>query len=176
MSPWRDIKSAALCNLRVLSVLRISLVFTGLLCVAGGHAADQPDPLRVTMIPELRVVDHQGNQDHYHYIPARQVSQGEEIYYTVRIVNVTSERIKHAVVVQPVPANTHLIERSVTGAGAIISYSTDGGHTFSSASDVYDVTRAYQKSPVKVTHIRWQFRHPLAPHVVVLARFRVVFD
>ena len=134
-----------------------------------------PSPLHITMMPELRVVDHYDNADHYHYVPAKQVEQGQEIYYTVRIVNVTNERIKHAVVVQPVPANTQLLDGSVTGIGAIITYSIDDGQTFIAATEAYDAANAHHVPP-RVTHIRWQFRHPLSPHVVVFARFRVVFD
>lgn len=175
MSRCRDVEFQAMRNDRIFSAWPFVLVLAALLCSVNG-LADEPAPLHITLIPELRVVDGQGSEARYHYIPAREVAAGQEIYYTVRIVNITEEKIKHAEVVVPVPANTHLVKQSVTGAGAIISYSTDGGHTFASAQDVYDIAGAYQKKPVRVTHIRWQFRHPLASHVVVLARFRVVFD
>ena len=134
------------------------------------------NPLQVTLIPELRVVEQHGNEQRITYVPAKQVSQGQEICYTVRIVNLANEKIRHAEVVQVVPANTHLVERSVTGAGALISYSIDGGRNFISAAETRDEMDDNPDKKIRITHVRWQFHHALAPHVIVLARFRVVFD
>lgn len=157
--------------------LRIFFIVITLSCFYAwcSFAMAEPSPLQVTLTPELRVVEHRGNEQQYHYVPATQVSQGGEIYYTVRIINVTNDRVRHAVVVQAIPANTHLIEDSATGAGAAISYSIDGGKNFLSATALSDATDD-SAGPLHITHIRWQFHHALAPHVMVLARFRVVFD
>jgi len=135
--------------------------------------ADVSSQLVVTMSPEIRVIERRGKDENVRYIPATEVEQGQEIYYTVRILNASNEKVKRAMVIQPVPANTRLIERSVTGAGAALSFSVDGGKNFVSLTELRNSNAG---SPPKVTHIRWQFKHPLAPHVVVLARFRVVFD
>jgi uncharacterized repeat protein (TIGR01451 family) len=132
-------------------------------------------PLQVTLIPELRVAELVGKEIRYRFVPAQQVTQGQEIYYTARITNLANEKVKHPIVDQPVPANTHLVERSVTGGGAAVSYSIDGGKNFMPSSELRSAA-ADSRTPLKITHIRWQFRHALAPHVTVLARFRVVFD
>jgi len=129
----------------------------------------------VTLSPEIRVIEQRGKDQTVHYAPAKTVEQGQQLYYTVRIVNTSNEKVKHAVVVQPVPANTSLLEKSVTGAGASLGYSIDGGKTFISLTDLRNLISGAAITP-RVTHIRWQFRHPLAPHVTVLARFCVVFD
>ena len=133
------------------------------------------NPLQVKLTPELRVVEQHGNEQRVSYVPAKIIAQGQEIYYTVNIVNLTNEKLRHAEVVQPVPANTHLVERSATGAGAAISYSIDGGKNFITATEVRSAGND-SAAHSRITHIRWQFRHALAPHVAVLARFRVVFD
>ena len=151
-----------------------------LLVTTNVFAADQVNPLpsslQITLIPEVRMVEHLNGSDHYRYVPAENVVQGQEIYYTVKIVNVGGDKLKHAIVVQPIPINTHLVEHSVTGAGATIAYSIDGGKDFLSADELQSVVDDRSPTFVRVTHIRWQFRHALASHVVVLARFRVVFD
>jgi uncharacterized repeat protein (TIGR01451 family) len=142
--------------------------------IASAASSAPSDQLIVTMLPEIRVVERHGKDQQVRYLPAKVVEQGQEIYYTVRIVNATNEKVRRAAVIQQVPANTRLVDKSVTGAGAALSYSIDGGKTFFSLAELRN-NGSVPASP-RVTHIRWQFRHPLAPHVVVLARFRVVFD
>jgi len=144
------------------------------MCAADLARADVSS-LQVTLLPELRIVESGSKEPRYRFVPAQQINQGQEIYYTVRITNRTKEKVKHATVEQPVPANTHLVERSVTGGGATISYSVDGGKTFITSSE-WRAAVSDSHAPIRITHIRWQFRHALAPHVTVLARFRVVFD
>jgi len=139
--------------------------------------AESSNQLAVTMTPEIRIVEGHGNDEKVRYVPAHQIVEGQDIYYTVRIINISNEKVKRAVVIEPVPANTRLLEKSVTGAGASLSYSIDGGKSFISAAELHNsVIEQPSTTTQKVTHIRWQFRHPLAPHVTVLARFRVVFD
>jgi len=135
--------------------------------------AESANPLLITMSPEIRIVERHGKDEQVRYVPARKVEQGQEIYYTVRIVNASNEKVRHATVVQTVPANTSLVEKSVTGAGAALTYSIDGGKNFITLTELRNVSATVTP---RVTHIRWQFRHSLAPHVTVLARFCAVFD
>jgi uncharacterized repeat protein (TIGR01451 family) len=162
----RSVSYASIKWLRVVAMLCLSASST---CVF----ADTPSPLMVTMLPEIRVIERRGKDEQVRYVPAKDVEQGQQIYYTVRIVNAGNEKVRRAVVIQPVPANTRLVDRSVTGAGATLSYSIDGGKTFLSNAELRSMN---PNTSQKITHIRWQFRHPLAPQVTVLARFRVVFD
>ena len=154
-------------------IVLIGVLVTG---VAHGVANAEVNPLQITLTPEVRKVETHGSESRVDLVPATTIPQGEEIYYTVRIVNLMNDKVKRATVVQPVPTNTHLVDHSVTGAGAAITYSVDNGRTFISASEMRDALDGHSSPQVNVTHIRWQFRHALAPHVVVFARFRVVFD
>jgi uncharacterized repeat protein (TIGR01451 family) len=164
---WFSFKFAA-CRFILMSLFSVF--------VTHGVANAEVNPLQITLIPEVRKVETHGSESRVYYVPAKTISQGEEIYYTVRIVNLANDKVKRATVVQPVPSNTHLVDRSVTGAGAAITYSIDGGKTFISAGEMRNALDDRAPLPVRVTHIRWQFRHALAPHVVVFARFRVLFD
>jgi uncharacterized repeat protein (TIGR01451 family) len=149
----------------------------GLLFAAGFSclALAAPNPLRTRLIPEIRVVETQGKETRARMIPATIIAQGTEVYYTVRATNDSNEKLRNAVIVQAVPVNTRYVDRSATGAGAAITYSIDGGKNFISASELRSAIGDNPKS-VRVTHIRWQLRHALAPHVTVFARFRAVFD
>lgn len=112
------------------------------------------------------------------FAPATTLSQGEVVYYTVRIRNPTSEYLRDVVVVQPIPANTTYAERTASGPGTDIQFSADGGTTFAPEGRVFTtdsggVQRA--ATPQDFTHIRWRLRNALAPGAVALARFQAVF-
>lgn len=108
--------------------------------------------------------------------PALQLDEGQEIFYTLRIKNPGAKPMTGVSVVQAVPHNTSYVAGSATGAGADIMFSVDGGTRFAHANQLQ-----WPGNPGKVlpasqyTHIRWQLAYPLAPHAVVLARFRAVF-
>lgn len=162
---------------RSLSVLLISI---SLSAPPLSVQANEASPLEISLQPELRVMEQHGKEVSYRYAPAHNIQQGQEIYYTVRIVNVGNESVRHAVVVQPIPLNTHYVARSATGAGALITFSIDGGKSFVTPDELQRARNQgaanASAATAKYTHIRWQLRHSLAPHAVALARFRVVFE
>ena len=151
----------------------------------GVHAATAQDTpaLEVRVQAELRVAEHDGTLVTYRYVPAKQFSQGQELYYTVRLRNVSTMAIRDAEVVQPIPEHTHYVAHSATGAGADITFSIDGGKHFAAPEQLRlsrppstDAGAAKRVTANDYTHIRWQLQHPLEPGAVVLARFRVVFN
>jgi len=112
------------------------------------------------------------------FAPATTLSQGEVVYYTVRIRNPTSEYLRDVAVVQPIPANTTYAEHSASGPGTEIQFSADGGGTFASESRVVAIDSGGAQrlaTPKDFTHIRWRLRNALAPGAVALARFQAVF-
>lgn len=156
------------------NIAALALIFCALI-VANQITSAAPNPLRITLIPELRVIDPQAKESRSRMVPATTIEQGTEVYYTVRATNESNEKLRNAVIVQAVPVNTRYVDKSATGAGASIMYSINGGKSFISASELRGVMSDSPRN-IRVTHIRWQFRHALAPHVTVLARFRVIFD
>ena len=151
--------------MKLVRQLIFGLVFWGA-CSAQAASSSQPE---LELIAESRVpVDSSG--DNYQFVPAEKLVQGQEIFYTLRIHNPTDQPLSEVRVVQALPANTHYVAGSASGAGALISLSFDGGQTFVSASGR---NAAQDKT---CTHIRWELPYALAPKVVVLARFRVVFQ
>jgi hypothetical protein len=150
--------------------------------MAFGFALDtsaQENKFEVQLLAEVKTsVNGLDNKLFAHFTPATTLSQGELVYYTVRIRNPTSEYLRDVTVVQPVPVNTMYAEHSASGPGADIQFSADGGLTFAAEdrlliTDSGGVQRT--ATPSDFTHIRWRLRNALAPGAVALARFQAVF-
>ena len=110
-------------------------------------------------------------------MPATLIKEGQEIDYTMRIVNPDTVALPAAIVIQALPTNTHYVAGSATGAGADIQFSVDGGQNFAKPGALRSpVSPERVANAAEYTHIRWQLRYPLAPKAVVLARFRAVFE
>lgn len=142
----------------------------------GDAAVNTEGATEVELIAELRL-PQPGGQGGYLYVPAIRFEQGQEIDYTVRIKNPGTMPMNEVTVVQPLPANTHYVAGSATGAGADIQFSNDGGQSFAKPTALKSASDpALPAPPSEYTHIRWQLRYPLAPKAVVLARFRAIFQ
>jgi uncharacterized repeat protein (TIGR01451 family) len=112
------------------------------------------------------------------FVAADQLHIGDEIFYTVRVRNVTSATIEAVVVIKAVPHNTEYVADSAMGPATIIGYSTDGGGTFAGQDELEVTTPSgatRRADPSDYTHLRWQLRHPLAAGATALLRFRSVF-
>jgi uncharacterized repeat protein (TIGR01451 family) len=113
------------------------------------------------------------------FAPAKVVEQGDVVYYTVRIRNVSSDYARDVMVTQRIPANTVYVPDSAAAPGAEVSFSIDGGQTFAPEGElrITDPTGVSRAAPLdQYTHIRWRLRNPLAPGAVALARFRAIFQ
>ena len=141
---------------------------------ATGALAAEAVELRTQLIAEVRETLNADERPVYRMAPAKQLSQGQVVYYTVRITNPTPVFANNVVVSQMVPANTIYMEGSAAGPGTEVEFSVDGGVSFGRPEDLKldDGTRA---PPTRYTHIRWRLRNPLAPGAVALARFRATF-
>jgi len=153
---------------------KLGLVLAIMTTFATGAWAAEAVELRTQLIAEVRETLNVQDRPVYRLAPANRLSQGQEVYYTVRITNPTPVFANNVVVSQKVPANTIYMEDSAVGPGAEIDFSIDGGVTFAPPENLKlgDGTRA---PPERYTHIRWRLRNPLAPGAVALARFRAIF-
>jgi uncharacterized repeat protein (TIGR01451 family) len=153
---------------------RLVLILAIMTTFATRGWASEAVELRTQLIAEVRETLNGQDRPVYRMVPATRLSQGQVVYYTVRITNPTPVFANNVVVSQMVPANTKYMEDSAVGPGAEIDFSIDGGVTFAPPENLKldDGTRA---PPERYTHIRWRLRNPLAPGAVALARFRAVF-
>ncbi|MBC7984745.1 MAG: DUF11 domain-containing protein [Candidatus Obscuribacterales bacterium] len=164
------------------SYLLLMAYSLSLLASATSGSADINDnstALEVRVQAERRVVisTTQGAAQ-LRYMPAEKVRDGEQIHFTLRVRNAGSEPIDDAVVVRALPHNTRYVAMSAAGPAADVSFSVDGGASFSRERELTVTTALGVKrgaDPVDYTHIRWKLRHPLVPGAVALLRFRAEF-
>jgi uncharacterized repeat protein (TIGR01451 family) len=141
---------------------------------ATGALATEAVELRTQLIAEVRETLNAQDRPTYRMVPARLLSQGQVVYYTVRITNPTPVFANNVVVNQRVPANTTYLRDSAVGPSAEVEFSIDGGVSYARPEELKlaDGTRA---PPERYTHIQWRLRNPLAPGAVALARFQATF-
>lgn len=148
-------------------------------CSLAMNTSGDETKVEVQLLAEVKInVPGPDNKPIARFAPATTLSQGEVVYYTVRIRNPTAEYLRDVQVVQPIPANTTYAEHSASGPGTDIQFSADGGLTFApearvTMNDSSGVQR--EASAADFTHIRWRLRNALAPGAVALARFQAVF-
>lgn len=146
--------------------------------LAGEAPPADPVPIDVTIsayVMEESTVDGIRKQ---RLVPASEISEGTEVYYTVAIRNVGDRPAHNVVVVKAVPTNTEYVANSATAPGATTTFSTDGGATFAAPAALVAKDadgRSVRMDPGRYTHIRWHLRYPLAPGAVAYARFRAIF-
>jgi uncharacterized repeat protein (TIGR01451 family) len=143
-------------------------------------AQEGSSPIEVTATAELReeIATADGRRV-ARFVPAVALKQGDELYFTLRIRNLTSVIAPNVTVTWPIPAHTSYREGSASGPAAHITFSADGGANFAPAGQVQktDSTGTVRKArPDEYTHIRWRLRYSLAPGAVAIARFRAVFQ
>jgi uncharacterized repeat protein (TIGR01451 family) len=178
-SGWTRKNCMRMCYL----VLAGLLMSGGVASVVDADEADGDDATKpvVTLRAELRMAQNHATQNNgsnaFQFVPATVIQEGQEIDYTVRIVNPDTVALPAAVVVQALPTHTHYVSGSAAGAGADIQFSVDGGQHFAKPAALRSpINPERVANAAEYTHIRWQLRYPLAPKAVVLARFRAVFE
>ena len=143
-------------------------------------AAEEPTSIQTTLIAELLdTLDESDGRRVQRFIPATVVTQGQVVFYTVKVRNPTSVPVRDATIVQRIPANTTYVADSAAGPSADITFSVDGAQSFWPEKELVVVkppAEPRKATPADYTHIRWQLRNALAPGAVALARFQAVFQ
>ena len=113
-------------------------------------------------------------QDHT-LVPADRVVPGDEVFYTLEIRNTGSKPLAPPTVDFAIPEHMRYIANTAVGAGADVSYSVDGGHTFDRPENLSVVPVGGDPrlaTAADYTHIRWRLKHALQAKAMALARFR----
>jgi len=98
------------------------------------------------------------------FVPAGRLEAGDEVHYTVRVRNPTSNPVNDVQVTKRLPFGLHYLPGSATGPACDIEFSADGGKTFAARTPAGDFT-----------HVRWTLRRPLPPGATAMLRFRATF-
>lgn len=96
--------------------------------------------------------------------PASLVSPGERIVYSLNIENDGAESATDLVLTMPVPSEVEFVEGSADKKGTTVSYSTDGGETYSDRLELRVITvegRSRAAQSEDITHIRWELSGPI---------------
>ena len=115
-------------------------------------------------------------QDHA-LVPADRVVPGDEVFYTLEIRNTGARPLPPPTVDFAIPEHMRYIANSAVGAGAEVSYSVDGGHTFDRPENLSVVPVGGECAPRHGSRLH---AHPLAPQArpeansMAFARFRAV--
>lgn len=154
-------------------LILVTLLMTTLATVA---QTTEGVELRTQLVAEVRETLPNREGQLFRMVPATRLSQGQAVYYTVRITNPTPVFANKVQVSQLIPANTRYLPGSASGPSTDIEFSIDGGQTFGQPENLKlddGVTRA---PPERYTHILWRLRNPLAPGATALVRFRATFN
>jgi hypothetical protein len=147
--------------------------------IAGQGAADaaQDDKISVKAIAEVAVKISQSGRETSRLQPADRVVPGDEVIYTLEIRSLSGIAQPPPTVDYPIPEHMRYVADSAVGAGAVVSYSIDGGHSFARPEELFVAGDDGQKRPATAedyTHIRWRLKHVLKGNSVAFARFRAV--
>lgn len=154
----------------------LALILAVMTTFATVSYATEAVELQTQLLAEVRESIGSRERQLFRLVPATRLSQGQVVYYTVRITNPTPIFANKVQVSQMIPANTTYLDGSAGGPGAEIEFSIDGGQSFARAQDLKLADGVTRAPPERYTHIRWRLRNPLAPGAVALARFRATFN
>jgi uncharacterized repeat protein (TIGR01451 family) len=158
----------------------ISMLMSLLLASPASYALQDTGPVELTSHAEVEVIatDASGKQS-IKRVAAAEVVPGKDVIYTLTFENVGSEPGKDIVIQNPVPEHTVYRADSAAGKDTRISFSVDGGRTFSTA-ELLTVTEADGSTRIakssEYTTVRWQYTKPLPPGNKSSVEFRVVLQ
>ena len=147
---------------------------------AGTAAPDDPGiVLTVEVKEEVSVPDEKGNVQIVHR-EVEMADPGDVLVYTLTYKNVSKSPVRDAVVNDAVPEGTILLPGSVRGDKTEVSFSVDGGKSFTAfparlqVADMHGAPVQKPAPPEAYTHIRWTAKAPLAPGESRQATFKVI--
>jgi uncharacterized repeat protein (TIGR01451 family) len=156
------------------------LVYVLLLASTSASAMQESGPIQLVSRAEVEVVETDaGGKQHIQRVAATEVIPGEDVIYTLTFENVGTESGSDIVIQNPIPAHTVYRPDSASGRNTRISFSIDGGKSFSPAG-LLTVTEADGSERIatasEYTTIRWHYTKPLQPGEKSSVEFRVVLQ
>lgn len=144
------------------------------LLAASFAAAD----LQVTIVSQKEILElNEQGEEVTRRVPVDVAVPGDEVIYTVSVVNQGEAQADQVVVTDPVPAEMAYIESSVFGpVGSVsVTYSADGGLSYLPRGDLLVQVASgevKQATPDDITHIRWLLKTPLSAGESVQVGYR----
>jgi len=153
-------------TLKIAMTLAKCLLLAGLL-LPGGNAMAQQDPIRLEHKAEQweRFTDENGVEQ-TRLVAAARVLPGEELLFTVTYTNSGNQSAENITIVNPVPEHMDYVLRSASGDDAAVTFSVDGGESFTTEQDLSITDAQGTKRPAAAedyTHVRWIVGSDVAP-------------
>lgn len=145
-------------------------------CLSLAFAAEAKPRLEISIAQEKEIVDgaHKAR-----LVPAQAAAPGDLVQYTLSYANKGDEVARDAIIDDPIPKGTTYIANSAAGAGAEVTFSSDGGKTFAAPVKLtYELrlpSGAVEKriaTPSDYTHVRFTIRQ-VPPGATGSVAFRV---
>ena len=140
----------------------VPALLTVALVAATGVPAWAKPKIEVGIAASKNIVETVNGAQTIKKVPANSATSGDTVIYTVTYKNSGSEAATNAVINNPIAKGMSYIDNSVTGPGADISFSIDGGKTFKKPSFLtYEIklpggnAEKHTARPEEYTHIRW---------------------
>jgi uncharacterized repeat protein (TIGR01451 family) len=141
------------------------------------QATGQGGHLETSIVAEKLLVPRGSSDgDGGRWVPAQRLSAGDEVHYTVRVLNPGEEAVTEVVVTKRLPFGVRYEPGSATGPGCRIELSADGGQSFATPDLPRGKTGPRKPATIEYTHVRWIMSRPLAPGATALLRFRATFS
>jgi uncharacterized repeat protein (TIGR01451 family) len=113
--------------------------------------------------------------------PPQKMVPGDEVVYTVTYTNKTAKPADDITITNPVPKHTRYRDGSAAGNNAEITFSVDGGKTFTTPEKLTVVAKdksgkegVRPAAGVDYTHVRWVIKQSVPPGQSGTVRFRAV--
>ncbi|MEO0465033.1 MAG: hypothetical protein AAF216_00710 [Pseudomonadota bacterium] len=97
-------------------------------------------------------------------VTAEEVAPGDMVVYGLNYSNDGEESAEDVSLTMPVPVEVAYVEGSATSEGLKVSFSVDGGETFTSRGDLTVTLDGESRTALAedITHIQWQFPEGIA--------------
>jgi len=139
----------------------LSAVVIFSLFLASAQGAWAKPSVVVSMSSSREFVATIGGKEAKKVLPAKSVSSGQTVIYTLKYHNEGDEKATNVVINNPIPDGAVYIPGSAVGADSEVSLSTDGGATFQPPlppGETADPTDKMAKKPVapeQFTNVQW---------------------
>jgi len=154
-------------------------IAAAVLALLAATAAIAAPRVEIAISQAKEVVQVKGDKRESRFVPAKEVTAGDVVEYTLAYKNTGDQPARDAVIDDPIPKGTSYLGASAAGEGAEITFSADGGKTFAPAARLtWQVrlpsgqTETRSATPSDYTHIRWTVRE-IAPGAAGHVTFRV---
>jgi uncharacterized repeat protein (TIGR01451 family) len=153
------------------------LSLIGMLAGPAHAAAESKQNITLKNVAEIEVeVTAPNGKKEMKREPVVKAIPGTEVIFTTTFSNAGTRPAGNVVLTNPVPDNTAYVAGSAAGPNTEITYSVDGGKTFSTPEKlkIKEGKKERPALPSEYTHIRWTYKGELVPGKSGEVSFRVV--